>query len=119
MVNKALFSSNSDEWATPIEVFQQLDNEFCFNLDPCASDFNHKCETYYTAENDGLSHTWGGIEYSVIRLTARLISGWRKHTERVSRITRLLFYSFRQGQIQDTFTISYISEQRYGLSRGD
>ena len=60
MVNKALFSSNSDEWATPIEVFQQLDNEFCFNLDPCASDFNHKCETYYTAENDGLSHTWGG-----------------------------------------------------------
>ncbi len=59
MVNKALFSSNSDEWATPNDVYQRLDAEFSFNLDPCASDINHKCDKYFTAENDGLSHTWG------------------------------------------------------------
>lgn len=60
MISKALYSSNSDEWATPEEIFNQLDDEFHFNLDPCASDTNYKCDKYYTAENDGLSQDWGG-----------------------------------------------------------
>ena len=59
-VNKALFSSNSDEWSTPQHIFDSLDAEFGFNLDPCASDDNHKCDTYYTAEIDGLRQKWGG-----------------------------------------------------------
>ena len=33
MVNSALFSSNSDEWATPADFFEALNNEFKFNLD--------------------------------------------------------------------------------------
>ena len=43
MISNALYSSNSDEWATPKEIYKQLDDEFHFNLDPCASDTNHKC----------------------------------------------------------------------------
>lgn len=60
MINNALYSSNSDEWATPMGIYKQLDDEFYFNLDPCASDANHKCDKYFTAENDGLSQDWGG-----------------------------------------------------------
>jgi site-specific DNA-methyltransferase (adenine-specific) len=60
MVNKALYSSNSDEWATPQEVFDSLDAEFHFDLDPCATDENHKCERYFTLENSGLEQNWGG-----------------------------------------------------------
>lgn len=60
MINKALFTSNSDEWSTPHDIFQRLNEEFNFNLDPCANHENHKCDTYYTVDDDGLSQSWGG-----------------------------------------------------------
>ena len=62
-----LFSSASEEWATPQDVFDALDAEFDFNLDPCATDENHKCAEYFTKEWDGLRQSWGGIASSVIR----------------------------------------------------
>lgn len=61
MVSKALFSSNSDEWSTPDNIFNELNNEFGFNLDVCATDINHKCERYFTQAEDGLKNSWGGI----------------------------------------------------------
>lgn len=60
MVNKALFSSNSDNWSTPQDIYEALDNEFNFNLDPCADENNHKCENYFTQNDDGLLKNWGG-----------------------------------------------------------
>ena len=60
MIGNALFTSNSDEWTTPQDIYDMLDKEFSFNLDPCATEENHKCEMYYTAETDGLSQKWGG-----------------------------------------------------------
>ena len=59
-MNRILFSKKSDEWATPDEVFNELDKEFHFDLDPCSTVENHKCEDYYTMEDDGLSQNWGG-----------------------------------------------------------
>ena len=35
---KALFSSVSDRWATPLHVYDALDVEFSFNHDPCPLD---------------------------------------------------------------------------------
>lgn len=55
-----LFTSNSDIWETPQEVFDELDKEFNFTLDPCASHDNAKCDKYYTIEDDGLQQDWGG-----------------------------------------------------------
>ena len=63
MKTETLFSRNSDEWETPQDLFDELDKEFHFNLDPCATDANHKCPVYITKETDGLSVEWGG--YSV------------------------------------------------------
>ena len=60
MLNKALFSSNSDEWATPVKIFNELNNEFNFNLDVCATDDNHKVERYFTQAENGLIQSWGG-----------------------------------------------------------
>ena len=54
------FSSNSNEWATPQALFDELDNEFNFTLDPCATKETAKCEKFYTAEDDGLSKSWAG-----------------------------------------------------------
>lgn len=59
MVSKALFSSNSDNWSTPQDLYEALDNEFNFNLDPCADENNHKCENYFTQNDNGLLKNWG------------------------------------------------------------
>lgn len=59
-INKGLMSSNSDDWATPIRFYEELNNEFNFTLDPCASDINHKCEKYYTKNDNGLIKDWTG-----------------------------------------------------------
>ena len=60
MENRALFSRKSDEWSTPEHIYNQLNAEFNFNLDPCATDENHKCEKYFTKAQDGLQNDWGG-----------------------------------------------------------
>lgn len=57
---RTLLSSNSDEYSTPSEIFAELDNEFHFNLDPCSTDENCKCEKHYTKAEDGLKQDWGG-----------------------------------------------------------
>jgi len=54
------FSSKSNEWETPQDFFDELDKEFHFTLDPCATHKNAKCKKYYTKEEDGLKQDWGG-----------------------------------------------------------
>lgn len=55
-----MFSSATDQWSTPQDFFDALNEEFNFTLDPCADEFNHKCDKYYTVEEDGLKQDWGG-----------------------------------------------------------
>lgn len=55
-----LFSSATEEWGTPQHLFDQLDNEFNFELDVCANHENHKCERYFTKTDDGLAQDWTG-----------------------------------------------------------
>ena len=55
-----MFSSKNENWETPQDFFDALDNEFHFTLDPCANDENHKVPKYFTKEMDGLSLDWGG-----------------------------------------------------------
>jgi phage N-6-adenine-methyltransferase len=62
MVSEALFSSNTDEWFTPQDVFNKLNEEFHFELDAAASIENHKCERFFSLENDALTQTWGYVQ---------------------------------------------------------
>lgn len=57
---KPYHSSKSVEWYTPQDFYDKLHAEFDFNLDPCATDNNHKCDLYYTKEQDGLKQDWTG-----------------------------------------------------------
>lgn len=52
------FSSKTNEWSTPQTFFDELDKEFNFTLDPCATHDNAKCKKYYTIEDDGLLQDW-------------------------------------------------------------
>ena len=60
MINRSLFSSQTDEWETPQDFYDKLNGEFHFTLDPCASDANHKCEKYFTKKQNGLNQSWKG-----------------------------------------------------------
>lgn len=55
-----LFSSASDEWSTPQALYDELNTEFKFTLDPCATAENAKCKKFYTIKDDGLVQCWGG-----------------------------------------------------------
>jgi phage N-6-adenine-methyltransferase len=54
------FSSASDDWPTPQDFFDDLNREFNFTLDPCSDEKNHKCASFFTAADDGLSQEWTG-----------------------------------------------------------
>ena len=56
----AYFTSNKDEWATPNDFFERLDNEFHFDLDVCALPDNARCQNFYSPTEDGLSKHWSG-----------------------------------------------------------
>lgn len=60
MKNETLFSSATDEWETPQEVFDKLNAEFHFTLDVCSTDQNAKCKKHFTREQDGLKQDWSG-----------------------------------------------------------
>ena len=55
-----MFSSKTDLWETPQDLFDKLNNEFQFTLDVCATPENAKCDKFYTEEQDGLEHPWKG-----------------------------------------------------------
>ncbi len=57
---EVMFSSKSNDWSTPQDFFDELNAEFGFTLDPCADEFNHKCNKYFTEGDDGLLQDWGG-----------------------------------------------------------
>ena len=58
MLQKAMISSKTNEWETPQDLFDELNKEFSFTLDPCATDKNAKCSKYYTKKENGLNQSW-------------------------------------------------------------
>lgn len=60
MNTELMFSSKSNEWETPQDVFDMLNDEFHFTLDPCSTHLNAKCEKHFTIAEDGLKQDWRG-----------------------------------------------------------
>lgn len=58
---QVMFSSETDMWETPQWLFDELKEDFNFDLDVCATPENAKCEKYFTKEDDGLSQEWEGV----------------------------------------------------------
>lgn len=53
-----LFSSKSNEWETPQNLFDKLNSQYHFTLDPCCTHENAKCQKHYTQEDNGLTQNW-------------------------------------------------------------
>ena len=58
-INAGLFTSARGDWATPDEVFADLDAEIHFDLDPCAEPETAKCQRFYSGI-EGLLSPWKG-----------------------------------------------------------
>ena len=57
-ISQALKTNNTNEWPTPQWLFDLLDLEFGFTLDPCCTDESAKCGRYFTARDNGLIQDW-------------------------------------------------------------
>lgn len=119
MNTNGVFSSQTDEWATPQSLFDKLNAEFHFDLDPCATDENHKCAQYYTKADDGLTKNWGGGQYSAIPHTdGKSANGYEKPMKKRRSLEQQSSCSSRQGRTQSGFTITFTAKQRSDSSRG-
>ncbi len=58
IMNKSLFTSNCEDWRTPKELFDELNAEFHFVLDACASPENNLCTLYFDKETNCLDKSW-------------------------------------------------------------
>lgn len=53
-------TSRSVEWYTPRWLFTELDSEFHFTLDPCATIESATCPKFYDEAQNGLLQSWAG-----------------------------------------------------------
>ncbi len=49
----------TDVWATPQWLYDALNREFGFTLDPCSDGTNAKCKRFYSYLDNGLLKDWG------------------------------------------------------------
>lgn len=85
-VNRGLFSSETGEWETPQHLFDELNAEFGFTLDPCATQSNAKCERFYTREDDGLAQSWAGETVFVNPPYGKEIGKWVEKANVAARV---------------------------------
>jgi len=72
------FSSIDPTWETPQALFDELDQEFDFTLDPCCSHETAKCDKHYTPEEDGLAQDWSGERVFMNPPYGREIGKWMR-----------------------------------------
>jgi phage N-6-adenine-methyltransferase len=82
----APFTSKTDEWPTPPDFFDQLDAEFGFDLDPCATPANARCARYFTREDEGLAQPWTGRVFCN-PLYGRPLAAWMAKAWQASQTT--------------------------------
>lgn len=66
------------DWGTPDWLYNELDAEFGFELDPCSSDENHKCQRWFTEKDDGLAQPWAPAVVFMNPPYGRAIKEWVK-----------------------------------------
>lgn len=102
-----MFSSKTDLRATPQKFFDELNAEFNFTLDPCATDENHKCEKYFTKEQDWLKQS---RDNEIVYCNPPY---WKEIKKRVQK------WYFARGGCRYAFTIKnrYKSISRFHISQ--
>ena len=78
MINDGMFTSTTDQWATPRDFFDKVNKEFDLEVDVCADEQNAKLKTFFSKEIDGLAQNWGGRRCWCNPPYGRQIGDWVK-----------------------------------------
>jgi phage N-6-adenine-methyltransferase len=76
--NNGRYNGNGRHWETPPDLFRQLDAEFGFTLDPCATAATAKCPRFYTEEQNGLEQDWSGERVFMNPPYGREVYAWTR-----------------------------------------
>ena len=87
--NDGRWHGRGSDWATPQDLFDNLNKEFNFTLDPCASEWNAKCKKFYTDKDDGLKQNWEKDRVFMNPPYGKALNDWMKKA----------YESFLQGAI--------------------
>lgn len=90
MINRALFTSKNQEWETPQELFNQLNEEFNFTIDLAGNSINHKLQHYYNLEQDSLKQDWSNQRAFLNPPYGRKIGQWIKKCAKTQQENRQL-----------------------------
>jgi phage N-6-adenine-methyltransferase len=91
MNTDVMFSSKTDMWETPQALFDELNAEFCFTVDTCATSDNAKCDRYFTKEMNGLDQPWDEPDvYWVNPPYGRVIGEWVRKAYRAEATVVML-----------------------------
>lgn len=93
---EVMFSSKSNEWATPQSFFDKLGKIYGpFTLDAAASRDNYKVSNYFSKEDDALSKDWSGNAVFLNPPYGRALKDWVKK-------------AYEEGQKKDTTVVMLI-----------
>ena len=96
-----MFSSKTDLWATPQDLFDKYDAIYHFETDVCALPENAKCKRFFTPEMDGLKQEWAGVCWCNPPY-GRQIGKW---VEKAENLLPPWLCFFLHGRTQNGFTI--------------
>lgn len=108
MNTAAMFSSTTNEWETPQEFFDKLNEEFNFTLDPCATPQNAKCKKFYTIKEDGLKQNWQGETVFCNPPYGRAIKDWVRKCYEESKKPNTIVVMLIPARTDTTYFHDYI-----------
>lgn len=118
MIDPSLYSSRRDDWATPHWLFDALNAEFDFTLDPAATAENAKCAKYFTPESDGLIQSWAGERVFLNPPYGRGVAAWmRKAATEHVQIAVVLVHARTDTRWWHDWVMPFASELRFVKGR--
>lgn len=118
-MNNALLSSKRHDWETPQAFFDELDREFHFTLDPCATPETAKCKKYYTPTENGLLQDWSGETVFCNPPYGRELPKWIEKSAKESKHAKVIMLIPARTDTIAFHEYIYIIRRKSDLLKGD
>jgi site-specific DNA-methyltransferase (adenine-specific) len=113
-MQKVMFSSQKGDWATPKDLYDQLDREFHFTVDVCANSDTAKHTKFWT-ENSGLYRMWSGETCFMNPPYGRSIIEWIAKAHAQTRDQGVVTVALLPARTDTEWFWNYILNHRYEI----
>ena len=110
-IQKVMFSSKSGYWETPDDLFSDLDREFHFTLDVCATKQSAKCYRFFP-EDSGLLESWKDEVAFMNPPYGRAITEWISKAHRESKYKNATIVALLPARTDTFWFWEYILKPR-------